>query len=113
LRGISAYEYSVPARLEITVDGKTTTRKFAKHDQFGPELIYFSDCILKNRDPEPSGGEGLRDVHVICSLYESAAKGKAIKLDNFPRHERPNRRQEINRPAVKPLKQVHNQSTHR
>ena len=113
LRGISAYEYSVPARLEITVNDKTTIREFKKHDQFGPELLYFSECILKDREPEPSGQEGLLDVHIIRSLYKSAAQGKAIQLEQFPRHRRPNRRQEINRPAVKPLAQVHNQSSHR
>ncbi len=108
LRGISAYEYSVPARLEITVNDKTTKREFEKRDQFGPELIYFSNCILKNREPEPSGREGLIDVHIIRSLYESAFTGKAIRLDQFPRHRRPNRRQEIDRPAIKPLAEVHN-----
>ena len=113
LRGLRAYEYSQPAMLEITVNKKTTRRKFSKHDQFGPELLYFSDCILKDRTPEPSGLEGLIDVHIIRSLYQSARSGKVVRLENFGQHPRPNRRLEIRRPFVKPLVEVHNQSTHK
>ena len=113
LHGLRAYEYSKSARLEITVGKKTTRLNFPKHDQFGPELIYFSDCVLKDDVPEPSGLEGLRDVHIIRSLYESARTGKAIRLKHFGRHSRPNRKLEIHRPYVKPLVQVHNESTHR
>jgi glucose-fructose oxidoreductase len=113
LRGLRAYEYSKPATLEITVDKKTTRRKFSKHDQFGPELLYFSDCILKDHTPEPSGLEGLIDVHIIRSLYQSARSGKTVRLEDFRRHPRPNRRLEIHRPFVKPLVEVHNQNTHR
>jgi glucose-fructose oxidoreductase len=67
-------------------------------DQFGPEVIYFSDCILRNREPEPSGAEGLRDVHIIRSLYESAETGMAVKLKQIQRQRRPGLRQEIYRP---------------
>jgi len=38
-----------------------------KGDQFAPELLYFSECIQKNRQPEPSGWEGLADVRIIAS----------------------------------------------
>ncbi len=113
LRAIQPYDYSVPATLEITVNEKTTTRKYKKSDQFGPELLYFSDCILKDHEPEPNGWEGLEDVHVIRSLYESARTGRAIKLKQFKLGRRPNRQQEINRPPVRPLAEVHNQSSSR
>jgi glucose-fructose oxidoreductase len=37
--------------------------------QFAPLLIHFSDCVLEDREPEPSGLEGLRDVRIIeCTL---------------------------------------------
>jgi len=111
LRAIQPYDYSIPATLEITVNEKTTTRKYKKGDQFGPELIYFSDCILKDREREPNGWEGLEDVHVIRSLYESARTGRAVKLEQFKRGRRPSKRQEINRRSVKPLAEVHNQSS--
>jgi predicted dehydrogenase len=110
LRVTQAYEFTEPMKMEVTVGGKTMRRTFAKRDQFGPEIIYFSDCILNDRSPEPSGCEGLVDVHVIRSLYESARKGKAICLERFQRRQRPNLRQEIHRPAQEPLQMVHTES---
>ena len=60
----------------LTIDGKTTRKTFGKRDQFAPELLYFSDCILNNREPEPSGEEGLQDVRIVQALYESARVGQ-------------------------------------
>jgi hypothetical protein len=34
-------------------------------DQFGPQLVYFSNCILRDIAPESSGNEGLADVRII------------------------------------------------
>ena len=106
LRVTQAYEFSEPMKMEIKVGKKTTRRSFAKRDQFGPEIIYFSDCILNDRQPEPSGSEGLVDVHVIRSLYESARRGKAVCLERFSRRRRPTLRQEIYRPKRDPLPTV-------
>ena len=50
----------------LTVNGKTTRKRIGKRDQFAPELLYFSDCILKDREPEPSGEEGLQDVRIVA-----------------------------------------------
>ena len=84
-----AYEYAVPLRHRVTVDGETSERRFAKRDQFAPELLYFSDCVLQGRDPEPSAEEGLADVRVIEALYRAAQTGKAVELAPFSRRERP------------------------
>ena len=40
----------------------------SKTDQFAAEMDYFSACIIKNRDPEPSGAEGLADIRVIQAI---------------------------------------------
>jgi len=69
-----------------------------------------SDCILHNRQPEPSGCEGLVDVHVIRSLYESARAGRAVCLERFRRRHRPSARREITRPAKEPLEIVHTEA---
>jgi glucose-fructose oxidoreductase len=95
-----AYEYAEGLSYELTVNGKTTRKKIGRRDQFGPELVYFSDCILKNRDPEPSGEEGLQDVRIVEALYESAETGKAVQIPPFQPSKRPSRRQRIKRPAV-------------
>ncbi len=58
LRVTQAYEFSEPIKMEIAVGDKSTRRTFAKRDQFGPEIVYFSNCILNDCEPEPSGCEG-------------------------------------------------------
>jgi glucose-fructose oxidoreductase len=95
-----AYEYAQAIKLELTKDEKKTKRTFAKRDQFAAELVYFSNCILRKQDPEPSGVEGLADVRVVQAAYESARTGKMIELSPFPeKYQRPGLRQEIHRPA--------------
>jgi len=96
-----AYEYAEGLSYELTVNGKTTKAHAGKHDQFAPELIYFSDCILNDREPEPSGEEGLQDVRIIQALYESAERGKVITLPRAAMDRRPSGRQRIVKPPVK------------
>jgi hypothetical protein len=63
-------------------------------------LLYFSDCIRNNRDPEPSGLEGLADVRVIEAMLRSIRTGKPVTVKIQQRKQRPTLRQEIRRPAV-------------
>jgi glucose-fructose oxidoreductase len=100
LRVEPAYEYQGKLLHHLTVDGKTTKQTFAKRDQFAPELIYFSRCILEGREPEPSGEEGLIDVRIIEALYESAARGTPVALSPMRRDQRPHVGQQIDRPPV-------------
>ena len=46
-----AYEYAEGLEYTLTVDGKTTRKALPKRDQFGPQLLYFSDCILTIASP--------------------------------------------------------------
>ncbi|HEY8965391.1 MAG TPA: Gfo/Idh/MocA family oxidoreductase [Candidatus Methylacidiphilales bacterium] len=100
LRVENGYGYYLPSVHRITVDGKTSEKMFKKTDQFAPELLYFSDCILKNKTPEPSGEEGLIDVQIIEALLESSRTGKPVRLRTEPKGARPTLRQLIERPAV-------------
>jgi glucose-fructose oxidoreductase len=70
------------------VDGKKSTKKVPKRDQFAAKLLYFSDCILNNRKPEPSGEEGLQDVRIVEALYRSAKTGRAVKIHAFENRHR-------------------------
>src|SRR5206468_8928352 len=96
-----AYEYAVGLGYELTVNGKTTRKRIGKRDQFAPELLYFSECIQKNRMPEPSGEEGMQDVRIVQALYESAKTGKTVDIPPFEPSKRPDLRQRIERPPVK------------
>lgn len=100
LRVIQAYEYTMPVILELTANGRTHGKTYPTRDQFAPELVYFSDCILNDREPEPSGMEGLRDVSIIRSLYQSVHTAKPAKFKVFKRRRYPDLRQEIYRPRV-------------
>jgi len=96
-----AYEYAQGLSYELTVDGKTTRKHLVKRDQFAPELLYFSDCILRNRSPEPSGEEGLQDVRIVEALYRSAKTGRAVKLPPFTDAKKPTLKQKISRPGIR------------
>jgi predicted dehydrogenase len=102
-----AYDYARPLRHRLTIDGEMRERRFAKRDQFAPELLYFSDCILQNRAPEPGADEGLADVRVIRALYRSAESGQPVRLAPFAKRERPSLEQEIRRPPVDKPEVIH------
>jgi predicted dehydrogenase len=95
-----AYEYAEGLGYELTVNGKTKKKKIGKRDQFAPELLYFSDCIARDREPEPSGEEGLQDVRIVQALYESAETGKAIQIPPYQPAKQPSGKQKITRPGV-------------
>jgi len=94
-----AYHYSQGLSLEIKVGEKTKKRSFPKRDQFAAEIAYFSDCIVKNKKPEPSGKEGLAEVRIVEAIYESAKTGKVVRLADFEKRQRPTLAQDIRRPA--------------
>jgi predicted dehydrogenase len=110
LRADPAYEYAEGLKLTVAREGRRTEQAFAKSDQFGPELVYFSDCIVKKREPEPSGKEGLIDVRIIRALYESLSTRKPVSLRIAEPTKRPDAHQEIQRPPVKKPELVHAQS---
>jgi len=101
LRVDPAYEFAADLKHHLTIRGKTRERTFSKRDQFAAELIYFSDCIINDENPEPSGEEGLADVRIIRALYRSAATGEPVRLSEFEKEERPTIEQEIDEPPVK------------
>ncbi len=106
-----AYEYARPLEHRLSLEGNVVSeRRFAKRDQFAPELLYFSDCILQGRDPEPSAEEGLADVRIIRALYESMRTGQPVELAPFQRRERPSLEQEIRRPPIDKPAVIHAQA---
>jgi predicted dehydrogenase len=102
-----AYDYARPLKHRLTLEGEMRERRFAKRDQFAPELLYFSDCILQNGTPEPAGDEGLADVRVIRALYRSAETGRPVSLPPFAKRSRPSLEQEIRRPPVEKPEVIH------
>jgi len=95
-----AYEYAQGLSHTLRIGDREKTRRFGKSDQFAPELLYFSNCILNDRQPEPSGEVGLEDVRIIEAMHRSARTGRWIRLPAPSRKARPSLRQEKRRPAV-------------
>jgi predicted dehydrogenase len=83
-----AYEYQQALELRLTIGERTTRRRFAKRDQFAPQLLHFSDCVLRGRDPEPSGEEGRVDVRIIEALHRAARTRRPVRLAHAERTDR-------------------------
>jgi glucose-fructose oxidoreductase len=100
LHADNAYAYAQPITQEFVVEGRRRRQRFPKRDQFAAELVYFSSCIQKGRDPEPSGREGLADVRIIRALHESVRTGRPVRLALSAERRRPTLAQEIHRPPA-------------
>ena len=59
----------------------------ARSDQFTPELVYFSQCIMDDIEPEPSGEEGLCDVRPgRVGALGPPGDAAALRAQQPPRH---------------------------
>ena len=101
LRVEPAYEYTEPLVHYLTVDGDVKKKSFDKVDQFAPELLHFSKCILENKEPEPSGEEGWCDIRVAEAILKAARSRKPVTLEPYQRRRRPTLAQVEN---IRPVK---------
>ncbi|HEY1559141.1 MAG TPA: Gfo/Idh/MocA family oxidoreductase [Kofleriaceae bacterium] len=95
----NAYEYAAEMKLRVQSPHGAKERTFEKRDQIGAEIEYFARCIREDRDPEPSGWEGLEDVRILQAIQSSARFGRAVPIDAIARAARPDLGQEIRVPA--------------
>lgn len=97
-----AYDYVEELEFKLIRDKHEERHKTPKRDQFAPELIYFAECILENKDPRPSGYEGLADLRVIEALHQSARTGRMVKIEKFePDASLPDKKLVKEKPAVR------------
>lgn len=101
-----AFDYHTNPEMRLKIDGKEKETKFDKVDQFGGEVEYFSQCILNDEEPEPSGQEGLADIRIVQALIESARLGQPVKLEPFEKRARPSEKQKMEKKPVKPEKDL-------
>jgi predicted dehydrogenase len=109
LRLDPAYEIAGDLTHHLALGNKKRTKVYPARDQFAPELLYFSDCIQKDVEPEPSGEEGLADVRILRAIDRSAAERRPVKLAPFSRAQRPSPAQAIHRPVRRPPEMVNAQ----
>lgn len=106
LRMEPAFEYAEGNGYYLTVDEKTSHKTFKKRDQFAPELVYFSRCILNDVTPEPSAEEGMCDLRVVDAILGSARSGSPVTLPPYQRRRGPGPELEMKKPAVSKPKTV-------
>jgi glucose-fructose oxidoreductase len=80
-----AYETDMAMTIEIVKQGERHEMRFEPVDAFASTLDHFSDCILHDRQPEPSGVEGLQDVRMVEAIYRSARDGRPVTLPRLAR----------------------------
>ena len=103
------FDYHEKKTLTLTIQGKEKETTFDKVDQFGGETEYFSRCILENRNPEPSGYEGMADIRIVEALLKSMRSGQPLKLEPYDKKESwPGEEQKMDKSAVKPEKHLVN-----
>jgi glucose-fructose oxidoreductase len=90
-----AYEYATEMKLTVYGQHGDKERTFPKRDQIAAEIEYFARCVHDDRDPEPSGWEGLEDVRILQAIQAAARFGRAVPLEPIERPERPDLGQEI------------------
>jgi len=102
-----AFTHAGKRTLFLTFDGETTDTDYPECDQIGPEIVYFSNCVLTGEPPEPDGREGLIDLRILDAIQTSAAKGVAVPLQPVRDKSRPGMDQQIDHPKVKEPELVH------
>ncbi len=107
----NAYEYAGTMELRTFLQGKDglkkSTKKYKKRDQFSAELLYFSDCVLKNKIPEPGPVEGTADVKIIEAILRSIHLKQPVALEPVKKSAYPNQKQKFVRPGVRKRKLYH------
>ncbi len=98
----NAYEYTTPMAVTLVKHGKRKRRSFRKSDQIAAEVQYFVRCIRNEIEPEPSGLEGLADLHIIEAIQEAVRTGQHVPiapLTGIEEEQHPSPDQAITRPA--------------
>jgi predicted dehydrogenase len=95
-----AFGYGDVQNHYISVEGKTEHVSYKSSDQFAPELIHFSDCILRNKKPKTSADEAIADLRVIDAIFESATTGKLVVLEPRRHAYHPKVEQKLFKPPV-------------
>jgi len=75
-----AFAFEDDRRLTGKIAGKWFGEEFNAMDEFALELDAFAGCIRENRQPEPSGVQGMRDVAIIEAIYRAAKLGRPVAI---------------------------------
>lgn len=80
-----ALKYANEQSLQTTTLAGITTVEIPAEDPFIPEIGEFLAAIEANREPQPSGLDGLLSLATVLAIYESARIGQPVNVQNFMR----------------------------
>lgn len=83
------YDGSAPAEVTIVKQGERQALAFELTDEFAAVITHFSNAVREERQPEPSGIEGLQDTRIIEAIYRSSRDGRPVTLPRLARVETP------------------------
>jgi glucose-fructose oxidoreductase len=106
-----AFDHSTDLVLEAEVGGRKPVRKvFKQRDQVAAELVAFAKYVHEDREPEPSGQEGVADLRVLDAIQRALDSGRSEAIEGEARDRRPSKRQAIRRPPHEKPQLVHVES---
>lgn len=70
------------AELEYETDGRRVVERFDPADQYRLEVEQFAQCVESETAPRTDADEAVRNMAVIDALYESAAAGEPVSVED-------------------------------
>lgn len=80
LKGVAYLDY-LDQTLEVHDEDWIRKAKIEKEEPLKKELEYFINAILTNKEPKPSGDDGIHALEVAMAAIESYSKAKAIEIE--------------------------------
>ncbi len=89
IRLSQAYVPNVRGVVTVVRGGERQEHAFEPIDEFAGAIAEFSRAIREDRQPEPSGVEGLQDTRIVEAIYRSSRDGRPVTLPRLARVEPP------------------------
>lgn len=80
-----AFAYNEERRFFGKIEEKWFEKKYKPIDEFRLEIEHFSECIQEDREPEPDGIAGMRDVAIMEAIYNAAKQNRPVAIQSFPK----------------------------
>jgi predicted dehydrogenase len=75
-----AFAYNEEKRLFGQIGGRWFGKVYPPSEEFHLELDHLANCIRSNREPQPDGVTGMRDVAVMEAIYQAARTGRPVPI---------------------------------
>ena len=100
IRVTGMYEPQRSSTIEVVRGGKREEMTFEPIDAVAAELEHFSNSVVHDVAPEPSGIEGLTDVRIVEAIYRSARDGRPVTLPRIARVDAPPAEHDLRKPVA-------------